>query len=250
MVSKRFKTTQLREYYDALHALKHQEWDALSRLHARDPARLRGRWTHDIQTVADYDLSVDEPFRPKEPTPLPDPPGPGEIRSTPEFAAQLGPGDHHVVGRPDLSFRLINREVSSVPGRVRWLDLLLVNITDAATPVLGELKIGTDKLPYFAFIQLLMHAVELSSVTQHARMREHLGLPDAVDETRVDLYVVGCGKPNVTYHDASLKATCEIAEKLLIGKKACLKDHVRRIAYIEARPQGNSLEFHPEFVVE
>lgn len=247
-MSPRFKTTQLREYYIALHALKQQEWDALARLHAQDPARLRGRWTHDVQTVADYDLGVDEPFRPKEPKPLPNPPGPSEIRSTPEFAGQPGPGDCDVVGRPDLSFRLIDREVSSLPGSVRWLDLLLVNIADA-TPVLGELKIGTDKLPYFAFIQLLMHAVELSSETQHARMREHLGLPDAADEPRVDLYVIGYGKPNVTYHDASLKAVREIAEKLLIGKQACLRDHVRRIAYIEARPQGSSLEFHPEFVV-
>jgi hypothetical protein len=248
------KRTQMRSYYTALLALKQQEWDALAQLHARDAARLGARIRHDLQTVSGYRSLVDVPFSSTPRKRLPEPPDPTEIRTTPEFAAALGREWHQVAGHPELRFRYVAHEVSALRtgetgDEPRWLDLLLVNDDD--TPILTELKIATDKLPYFAFIQLLMHAVELSSENQRIRMRKHLGLPEAQgDNARTDLYVIGYGEPNVTYHGSSATAVESIAKQLLQGKTAVLSAEVRRIVYLQAVPSGGALGFHAEFVVE
>lgn len=63
---------------------------------------------------------------------------------------------------------------------------------DDRTPVLGEVKVGRDKEPYSALVQLLAYIAHLSTRTQYDRLCSHFsdtGFPDA-DPPRFDGYLL------------------------------------------------------------
>jgi hypothetical protein len=78
-----------------------------------------------------------------------------------------------VAGEPLLDCRYVDRELAlggAGPGRLR-LDVLLLNAHDRA-PVLAEVKLGGDKDPFAALVQLLACASLLAGPAGGERLRE------------------------------------------------------------------------------
>jgi hypothetical protein len=246
-------STQLGDYYDALHAMKQQELTALAEAHAEDPRRLIRRFHLSVKT-AESRAGIDEPFydsRRKDPG---SPQG-GEVKSTIAFASYL----HHggicdVKNEEALAFRYIDREIfpgrtkGGVGGSRRSLDLLLANNRDHM-PVLAELKIRGDKLAYFALIQVLMHAAEFQSPAQRARLLKHERgnhLSWSPDGPFADLYIIVFATPETgKYRERCFNATKRISELLVadVGFARC----VRRIAYLKAFVENGAMAFEKGF---
>jgi hypothetical protein len=254
--STKLKPTQFRELYDALGALKEQEQTALAEMHAEDPTLLIHRIRHSVATVKGY-AEVTEKFHEDDREPLDDPPTPVEqIKKTPEFASQLADGElRAVTGSDGLDFRFLDREIfplrstdKDLPHAARrWLDLLLVN--SDGTPIVGELKIQGDKPTYFAFVQALMYAVELTSPDQLERLKQHYpmaGFGWPADGPYVDIYLIAFDPPKTgKYRERSFHATEKISKHLVQNEE--FSAWFRRIAYIEASAEKGELRFDSRF---
>lgn len=157
-----------------------------------------------------------------------------------------------VEGAPGLSFRYVDREI--VPARTtggalyengepatagKRLDWLLANLRDK-TPILAEVKIGDDRNPFYALIQLLMYAAELVTLSQRQRLNrcypDKFAMPDGVDGEdgrRVDLYIVLADYNGASAVRASLLDEVQgICEQL--SAQGVFRQHVRNLACIEA----------------
>ena len=129
-------TTQLREYYDALHALKEHEQTVLAEAHAADPTLILHRFNHSLRA---FNAPIDEPFYvTTRSAPAEYHGSPNEIDSTIKFVAQIANGAAQpVISSPALAFRYIDRELSTLRttgsdrAARRSLDLLLANANDA-----------------------------------------------------------------------------------------------------------------------
>lgn len=245
--------TQLREYYDALHALKEHEQTVLAEAHAADPTLILHRFNHSLQA---FNAPIDEPFYiTKRSDPANSLCPPGQINSTIEFAAQIADGAAKpVLSSPTLAFRYIDRELSPLrttgsdrPAR-RSLDLLLANDNDAL-PIYAELKIGTDRPSYFALVQLLALATDLLPPSQRQRLKQHPGgsrLRWPQTGPYADLYIITLNSPTTgKYRARSLAATQQISKKLIDDE--LFSAQIRRIAYLEAVPENNTLRFDTQF---
>lgn len=247
-VSKKPKPTQLRQLYEALPAFEQAEQVAVAELHANSPGMMRRRISNDLRCVAGYEVDRGHPMVGSRRKALPTDVDVSAITSTPSFAAALR--DKKVsFADPDLAFEYVEREVVPLRGLAtspRSMDLLLRS--RKGQPILGELKLGTDNLPYYAFVQLLMHAVELSSPAQRARLRS-TGRDLVVAKGRTDLYLISYGDPHKTYAKRSRDATRSVA-KAVMKKGEPLRDQVRRIAYLHAVPLDNGLHLDTVFVAD
>jgi hypothetical protein len=253
-VKKDFAPTQLRELYNALGALSQGEETVLAEWHAENPRRLLERLEHSVKTVSGYP-ALKEPFH--DPRPSREAVGLGEIKSTADFAHQLAEGKPIPVSNEDnLSFRFVAREVFPLrqtekegarPER-RWLDLLL--ISDDGYPIAGELKIRGDSLTYFAFVQALMYAAELSSASQLRRLAQHYdtaGFREATQGPVIDIYLIAFEPPTTgDYREPSFKATKKIIEQMVQDER--FTSVVRRTAYLEAAVADDRLLFERRFV--
>lgn len=169
--SEKPKPTQLRQLYEALPAFEQAEQVAFAELHAQRPGMMRRRIKNDLRCVGGYEVDRGHPMVGSRRKTLPTDVDVSAITSTPAFAAALRDRKVSFADR-DLAFEYVEREVVPLRGLAtsqRSMDLLLR--TRMGRPILGELKLGTDNLPYYAFVQLLMHAVELASPDQRARLR-------------------------------------------------------------------------------
>ena len=232
---------------------------ALARWHAEDPKLLLYRLVRDLTTVANYE-AIDEAFHDEDTRkPLPDPPTPlPEVKTTDHFASHIADGQPRTVrGGEDLTFRYADREIFPLrqtkrggprPAR-RSLDLLLVS--NDGLPIVGELKIRTDRATYFAFVQALMYAVELSSPAQRKRLakyNEDAGFEWPSDGPYMDVYLVALEPPSTAVDNnrsRSFEATKRISEELV--KHDGFRSVIRRIAYIEAAADDDQLVFHKRF---
>jgi hypothetical protein len=251
MAHSAFKRTQLRDLYIALAAFKQSEQVAIAQFHAQDPSMLAHRIKHDLKTVAGYPSLADTVLVDDRRKPLPERVDVATIGSTAEFAKALQARlEHDVDGRSELRFTYLEREPSPLRGsglERRQMDLLLLSAD--GHPILGELKRAADNLPYYALIQLFVHLVELSSSSQRRRLST-LGVPAAACGLPMDLYLIAYGDPHVTHTEASLEATERIARQLMRHPTCGLREHVRRVVYLEAKPVAGSLAFEPTFVVD
>jgi hypothetical protein len=247
-------TTQLRDYYEALLALKEEEQTVLAEAHAEDPTLLIHRFAESVKKA---ELRVGqgvESLHDREPLAAAE--SLGEIKSTIDFARHLVDREC-VVAAPhsELGFAYVDREI--FPGRTtgparmrkRTADLLLVNARDRL-PIVGELKIASDRPTYFAFVQALMHAVELVSGTQRARLEreyEDIGFAWAADGPSIDLYLIAYEPPQTgEFRERSTAATERIAKTMIASPK--VSKWLRRIAYLEAKSAGGQLSFEALFV--
>lgn len=246
--SKTPKPTQLRQLYEALPAFEQAEQVALAELHAKTPGMMRRRIKNDLRCVADYEVDPGHAMVGSRRKALPTDVDVSAVTSTSAFAAALRDTKVSFADR-DFAFEYVEREVVPLRGLAtspRSMDLLLR--TRKGRPILGELKLGTDNLPYYAFVQLLMHAVELSSADQRARLR--LTAKElVVAEGLMDLFLISYGDPHKTYAKRSRDATRSVA-KALMKKNEPLREQVRRIAYLHAIPVDDGLRLETVFAVD
>jgi hypothetical protein len=176
---------------------------------------------------------------------------PDQIDSTIKFAAWIADGmPRPVEPAPNLAFRYLDREISplrttrSNRSARRSLDLLLANASDGL-PIFAELKIGPDRPSYFALVQLLALAADLLPPSQRERLRRHAGAsglewPDA--GPYADLYIISLNAPRTgAYRARAFTATKQISERLI--SDASFAAQIRRIAYLEAVPENDTLTF-------
>lgn len=250
--------TQLREFYGALHALREQEQTAIAELHAEDPERLIARFAHSVEAVAAYP-AIDEAFHGARSEAWKEKAG-EPITSTTAFVANLAAGERHEVSRAtDLDFEYVDREIFplrsteiAVEGRSvrRSVDLLLRDRD--GFPIVGELKVAGDSPTYYALVQALMYAAELSSQSQLRRLVElpdyAFRLPDE-GEPGLSIYLIAFAAPERgKYRTRSFDASKKIVAKLMVDPR--VNRVVRRIAYLEASADlgsGSKLAFNQLF---
>lgn len=231
--------TQLREYYDALHALKEQEQTALAELHADDPKRLIARFAHSVEAVADYP-PITEPFHGERSEAWMEKTG-KPVTSTTTFVASLAAaGSHRVTGAAELDFDYVDREIFPLRSTMigvgdrsvrRSIDVLLSDNDDF--PIVGELKVAGDSPTYYALVQSLAYTAELSSESQLGRLADHYGLRVAEGEPTLSIYLLAYAAPELgAYRKRSFTATEAIAAKLMGDER--VTSVLRRIAYLEA----------------
>jgi hypothetical protein len=250
----KLKPTQLRELYDALAVLKEQEQTALAELHADDPERLIGRFTHSVETVAEYP-ALEEPFHDDRSDAWREK-GNAAIDSTTAFTARLAASDvHEVTGTPELAFHYVDREIFPLRSRVlgveqrsrrRSLDLLLKS--REGYPIVAELKIRHDTPTYYALVQALMYAVELSSESQRQRLVEYSDMQLPLAEPALSIYIIGYESPETgSFRERSFAASETIARKLMLDSRC--NSVLRRIAYLKAESTPDGLTFKPLFSI-
>jgi hypothetical protein len=214
--------TQLRGYYDALHGLKEQEQTALAELHAKDPERLIARFAHSVKTVAAYP-ELTEAFydeRSRKPIEV----AGDRVHSTTTFVAKLrAAGRLHVLDFPELDFDFVDREIfplrsTTIPvdgrGARRSIDVLLRD--DNGFPIVGEVKVAGDSPTYYALVQALMYAAELSSESQLRRLAKHYEFVIPEGQAAITIYLIAHAAPESgTYRGKSLEASKAIVEKLM-----------------------------------
>ena len=120
-----------------------------------------------------------------------------------------------------------------------WLDLLLV--ADDGLPIIGELKIRQDKPTYFAFVQSLAYAVELSSAAQLDRLRRHYqdhGLRLPADGPFLDIYLIAFEPPaRGKYRQRSFEATEAISKRMMADGRCMLDRQADRVCGSEGGEQ-------------
>ena len=178
---------------------------------------------------------------------------------TADVAARLARRDvWHVDGNSKLDFRYIDREVplarakpkpNQDPGALLEVDLFLANDHDR-TPILAEVKIGTDECPFYALIQLLTQAAYAVTPSQRERLvlfgsRPEFVLKEAVDGQpgKTDLYVLLVNPPQRPPYSELRERAIALGKKLIALPG--IKSRIRRIAWIEgvdASPDGLALK--------
>ena len=250
-----FEPTQLRNYYDAMDALKEQELTALAECHAKDPELVAYRFDLSVKKAETYLSLEDQPFHPERPPLIPPSPDtPLNIRSTVDFARYLNSIGSFDVD-DNLSFEYVDREIfplrSTEKGGPRTdprkLDLLLKS--GDGLPVLTELKIRGDKPSYFALMQNLMYASELSSRSQISRLigqhkDHHFEVPD--DGPVVDLQIIAFDPPKSgEFRKRSTDATETICQKL--AKDPRIGSRIRRFTFLTVAESDSPLVFEKLF---
>jgi hypothetical protein len=113
------------------------------------------------------------------------------------------------------------------------MDLLLANRKDKF-PIVGEVKVTTDKDPFFALVQSLMYAVELTTESQRGRLTSaygsRLSFPDK--GPFADIYLILVSYPRDDDRSELLRLTSQLAESLL-APESFTSGIVRRIVCIE-----------------
>jgi hypothetical protein len=258
-VPEKFIPSQLRDLYAALGLMSEEEQLALARLYAGSGfVRLVERFQKSVDTVAAYPLdlvSFNDRTMEHEMSVLGVPKPPAAIVKTNDIAAHLfGHRVHRVVNDPTLSFSYLDREVFALRHTApdewrppeRNIDLLLASAD--RFPIVGELKIAGDKPTFYALVQALMYAAELSSASQRERLvthyRRHLqdGPLQSTTGPFLDIYVIAFMPPTTgAFRDDAFQVSSAIARKLL--EEPVVNSVIRRIAYLEALAEEGHLSF-------
>lgn len=202
--------TKLRHFYNMLSDFASLKCHmALSEEAVRPPTivRLAATFERSVEHFEKYDNS--ERFYPSHArrTPLPDPKSVSTIARTEELASLLqAAGTLHVDDHPELSFRYVDREIvparttgaaifedGTAATRTRHLDVLLANALDSRL-IIGEVKIRSDKNPFYAVVQSLMYAAELVTENQLKRVEKswpnEFAIPQGSDRAVADVYIL------------------------------------------------------------
>lgn len=163
-----------------------------------------------------------------------------------------------VLGIPAYSFIIVDREINplrtvgvrspdgtpaSRKGRVGGgLDYVGLLEGPSRTPILGEIKAGSDKDTYYAFVQLLTYLSELSTPAQLARANKHLFKGKLAYPARYDLHILLADYNDRGQRGPIIESTHNLAVALKVGLTAavggghtlgrvlCLKATVRDFA--------------------
>ncbi len=259
--------TDLRSLYgmfDLFSSMECQRAMAEEALRDNNPGILAEKFQKSVERFSRYS-NIEEPFYPgssarKE---LPDPAQIDSIDGGLSLTAFLkSAASAQVIDNPNLDFCFVEREL--VPARttgnavfendepsirVRRLDWLLANAQDRL-PIITELKVGNDKNPFYALMQVLMYAAELATPNQLTRLQRHY--PDrfsipASDGTAhgpvLDAYIVLSNYNSRSgIRQEILETTNQLCQRL-VGEKAISK-YIRRIACLDVTlEEGRKLRF-------
>lgn len=265
--------TQLRHLYgmfDLFSSLESHRAMAQEVLRDKNPGVLADMFRRSVERFRAY-TNIGEPFYPERPPrrELPDPTRIDGIGGTLALTSLLkAAGAAEVVDHPELSFGFVDREI--VPARttgnaafedderstrVRRLDWLLAGTRDRL-PIIAEVKVGGDKDPFYALIQLLMYAAELATPAQRARLERHypgrFAFPAAAGEADesgpvLDVYIVLSGyNPRSGVRQQILETTNQLCRRLVA--EPGVARYVRRIACLDVGlGSGNQLRFGTVF---
>lgn len=235
-MSEDFAPSKLRDYEDLLHDLNEGEQTALAEFHAEKAFLLANRFAKSVsQTLSSPRIEnliygeLDEAGNiVDDRTDLSPVNDPSEIVDTDSFASFIRDRDWPITGSGGTSFTYVYRELSPLRitekggarPKVRWLDLLLRSDTDR--PIVTELKVGRDSLPYYALVQALMYTADLCGQNQFDRI--NLLLPEnsrhfewSDEEPSIDVAVIFFNPPDGggwTYWEDNLNATKAIVREL------------------------------------
>lgn len=184
--------TPLRHRYERLGSLSTHERRVECERLARNPAELVGEFLDAVCSMQEFD-NRGEAFYPGERTRKAAP----VLRGAVEVMQRLVDVPIVVRDLPGYTFRIRHREVpplratragarSSGSGGIDYVALREA----LAIPILGEIKVRSDRDPYYAFVQLLTYLSEMCSPGQIARARSHLFTPDLPERPRYDLHIL------------------------------------------------------------
>lgn len=124
------------------------------------------------------------------------------------------------------------------------LDLLLA--TPDARPIACELKLRGDQPAYYALIQALMYAIELSGENQRRRLAKyHDTIELDPDDLRLDVMIMAFETEDGTYWPEMYESTKVISEKLI--DEPAVSAVIRRISYVRATLDDGSLIFSEDY---
>jgi hypothetical protein len=91
----------------------------------------------------------------------------------------------------------------------------------AKSPVLGEIKVGADQNPFYAFVQLLTYLSEMATENQIERCRRHLFKEAEIDESPAfDLHILLANYNDRGEKGPLIQATKKLAESFRSALRA------------------------------
>ena len=176
--------THLRQFYETIQLLETATWVNLAEFYSNAPDSLERLWNHSRKAFFNY-KNDDDWGRGKTKTLPAAPNNIKHITRTNEFTAFISPPDYRLRDG-ESSYSFVERELN--PRRTRGgvfpdkrparksgaggIDVLLKSHV-TGFPVVGEVKVEDDKNAFFALIQAMTYAVELSTPNQLARLKTH-----------------------------------------------------------------------------
>lgn len=173
-------------------------------------------------------------------------------------------GNHSIPNYPSLDFDFVDYEVNPLrttgsffengksgnSSGTGGVDLLLAQRPDKF-PIVGEVKVESDKDPFFALIQALTYAVELTTQPQRQRLNFAYGnqLKIHSDGPFIDIYVVLVAYPKSKDRMECLRLTNELSQTLL-KPSSPVAGLVRRIVCIETPPIAGNIRFSVNFAYD
>ena len=213
--------TKLRDYYEGLKKLDQNSHEILAKGICENLGLLESLWEKSRKTFSEYEntnkWANDENGRRELPV-APD--SLDKVGSTNQFTSFFI--EHGMNGNDSLKY--VFREIN--PWRTRGgvfkngkpatktgkggIDLLLSN---NGVPVVGEVKVKSDKNAFFALIQSLAYAVELSTKNQQKRLKATF--PNAFeeiveDEPKIEIAIILVNKTS----QLTLEATKQLVNKI------------------------------------
>lgn len=179
----------------------------------------------------------------------------GDVPTGHDLAASIWEQHHcRVEGNLELDFFYVDREVTTnrtvVDGKAIYeagtkisADLLLANSTVGDfTPIVGEVKVRDDQNAFYALVQALAAAAQLSSPQKRARLQT--SYPDYFGEkelSQVDVYVVSYSPVQKGKSPELYEAALALANELT--STDALSEWVRKIVFLEAKMTEGALTF-------
>lgn len=176
--------TVLRQFYETMKLLETATWVNLANFYSENPISLERLWNKSQMQFQIYEN--DDNWGRGETKPLPlVPKSVHSIQSTNEFTAFIKQANNscskstgYTYVERELNPRRTQRAEFSDKRRVNnsgagGIDVLLRS--SLGFPAVGEVKVGRDKNAFFALVQAITYAVELSTRSQFARLKKHFG---------------------------------------------------------------------------
>ena len=241
--------TFLRQFYETMKLLETATWVNLAKFYSENPKSLERLWSRSREAFLSYKNEDDWGRGETESLPIA-PESVGAIKTTDEFTAFITEHDNRI-DDDQTGYTFVEREIN--PRRTRrgvfsdkrpatksgtgGIDVLLKSHV-TGFPAVGEVKVDTDKNAFFALIQAMTYAVELSTPNQLTRLRKHFGdnfRTLVVDEAKVEIVLLMVNHVKDDSREPVLKLV-----KALNERKEC--EGLGRVVLVENH--GDKWVFH------
>jgi hypothetical protein len=179
--------TVLRQFYETMKLLETATWVNLAQFYSNAPDSLERLWNHSRKAFLGYN-NHDDFGRGKRKTLPTAPHRVADISTTTAFTAFITKPNNSCIAKTGYVF--VARELNprrtqlgvfsdTLPATKSGAGGIDVLLKSDATgfPVVGEVKVNDDKNAYFALVQAMTYAVELSTPNQLSRLKTHFGDP-------------------------------------------------------------------------